>query len=228
MSTLSLQENKPERQLSYFHLKDPVSAITHGIAAVASVIGTPILLIHASNNNASTLTLLSLAIYGLSMTMLYCASTIYHALYLPEKQTTILKKVDHMSIFVLIAGSYTPVCLSLLHNTSGYVMFVVIWALALLGIVLKAFWVYCPKYVSSIIYIGMGWTALFSIRSIYAALTPLGFFWLLLGGILYTAGGVLYSFNIKINEQWGSHEIFHLFVMAGSLCHYIMMFFFIA
>ncbi len=213
---------RPEKTTT-FKVKDPISSLTHFIGAIVACVATPVLLIIASSNNADIKTLISLAVYGISMILLYSASTAHHALNISDEGNRRLRKLDHMSIFILIAGSYTPVCVVALNNRAGYIMLVAIWTLAIIGILIKAFWITSPKIFSSIIYIAMGWLAIFSIRSIWSALSLPAFIWLVMGGVLYTVGGVLYSLKFSINEKWGNHEVFHLFVLAGSLCHYIMM-----
>ena len=135
-------------------------------------------------------------------------------------------------IFILIAGSYTPICLITLKGRTGVILLSLVWGIALVGIILKAFWVFCPKWVSSILYIGMGWTCVLAFTQILNALSPAAFGWLLAGGIIYTAGGIIYAMKLPFfnsrHRYFGSHEIFHLFVMGGSLCHYVMMYRFVA
>ena len=144
----------------------------------------------------------------------------------------IFRKVDHMMIFVLIAGSYTPVCLIVLGGKLGYTLFAVVWGIALAGMLLKACWVTCPKWFSSIIYIAMGWVCVFVFGPLWNTLPHSAFLWLLAGGIIYTAGGVIYALKLPLFNSrhtfFGSHEIFHLFVMGGSLCHFIFMYFYVA
>ena len=212
---------------SAFHLKDPVSAITHFIAFLAAAAATAPLLLHAAGKGAGAGTLWSLAIYMLSMLLLYAASTAYHSFRLSPKGEKRLKRLDHMMIFVLIAGSYTPICVTALGRT-GIWLLVLVWGVALGGMVLKFCFVGCPKWVSSVLYIGMGWLCVLVLPKIYRALGLLGFLPLLLGGVFYTAGGVIYALKCKRFNQlirgFGNHELFHLFVMAGSLCHYITMY----
>ena len=131
-------------------------------------------------------------------------------------------------IFVLIAGSYTPICLVVLNGTTGYVMLALVWGIAIAGIVIKLCWITCPKWFSSILYIAMGWVCLLAFSKIYNALSGPAFYWLLSGGLIYTIGGVIYAlkaqgFNAR-HSSFGSHEIFHLFVMGGSICHFVLMF----
>ena len=212
------------------HIKDPGSAITHFIGMLMAIFAAVPLLIKAAHEPDS-IYLISLAIYAASLILLYAASTTYHTFDLSEKANTILKKIDHMMIFVLIAGSYTPICLITLKGTTGIILLSLVWGIAIVGIILKAFWVFCPKWVSSVLYIGMGWTCVLAFTKILNSLSPAAFGWLLAGGIIYTVGGVIYALKLplfnKKHKNFGSHEIFHLFVMGGSMCHFIVMYTFI-
>lgn len=216
------------RQSPVFRVKDPISTLTHFIGFCASLAGMPVLLSWAAYKNMGLGAMLSFSVFMLSMICLYGASSAYHAFHISPKVDRILKKNDHMMIFVLIAGSYTPVCALVLGKTPGTGMLVLMWSLAAAGMLFKALWVTCPKWVSSVIYIAMGWAAILVIKPLYLTLSPAGFAWLLSGGICYTAGGVIYSLKFRRLAQicpgFGEHEIFHIFVMLGSLCHYIMMF----
>lgn len=209
------------------HIKDPGSAITHFIGMIMAIFAAIPLLIMAAKQPQAVY-LISLGIFALSMILLYAASTFYHTLDLSPKINTVLKKLDHMMIFILIAGSYTPICLLVLERKTGLTLFAIVWGIAFVGIILKAFWVYCPKWVSSILYIGMGWTCVLAFGQIIGGLTGAEFGWLLAGGIIYTVGGVIYALKLPIfnskHKNFGSHEIFHLFVMGGSFCHFIVMF----
>ena len=212
-------------------LKDPGSAITHFVGMVAAAAAALPLLVKASHH-AGREPLISLSIFIGSMILLYAASTTYHSLDISEKVNRILRKVDHMAIFLLIAGTYTPVCLCVLPQPLGLRLCLLVWAIALAGILIKAFWITCPKWFSSVIYIGMGWVCLLAFRELVAVLSPAAFGWLLAGGLIYTVGGVIYALKLPLfnarHPGFGSHEIFHLFVMGGSLCHYIMMYQYIA
>lgn len=212
------------------HLKDPGSAITHFIGMLMAIFAAVPLLIKAAREPAH-IYLISLSIYALSLILLYAASTTYHTFDLSERANTILKKIDHMMIFVLIAGSYTPICLITLKGRTGTILLALVWGIAIVGIILKAFWVFCPKWVSSVLYIGMGWTCVLAFTQILNTLSPAAFGWLLAGGIIYTIGGVIYALKLPIfnnrHKNFGSHEIFHLFVMGGSMCHFIVMYAFV-
>lgn len=214
-----------------FHLKDPGSSITHFIGMLMAMFSAVPLLIKASMN-PDNIHLISLGIFILSMILLYGASATYHALNLSERTNRILRKMDHIMIFVLIAGTYTPICLIVLGGRTGYTMLALVWGIALAGILVKAFWITCPKWFSSALYIAMGWVCVLSFTQLINSLSRKGFFWLLTGGIIYTVGGIIYALKLPIfnarHKNFGSHEIFHLFVMAGSICHFIMMYFFVA
>ena len=172
--------------------------------------------------------MIALGIFIVTMILLYAASTTYHTVNSTPRINKILKKLDHCMISVMIAGSYTPVCLIVLHNRIGYLLLSVVWLVALFGILLKLCWINCPKWVSSILYIVMGWACLLAFPQIIHALPKAAFAWLLAGGLIYTAGGIIYALKVRrFNEKhrmFGTHEIFHLFVMGGSICHFIVMF----
>ncbi len=212
------------------HIKDPGSAITHFIGMLMAIFAAVPLIIKAARE-PQPIYVISITVYAISLILLYAASTTYHTFICNKKITTILKKIDHMMIFVLIAGSYTPICLLVLKGKIGIGLCALVWGIAFIGIVIKMFFVYCPKWVSSVLYIGMGWTCVLAFGQILNALSPAAFFWLLLGGIIYTAGGVIYALKLPIfngkHKNFGSHEIFHLFVMGGSACHYIVMYAFV-
>ncbi|TDA20696.1 hemolysin III family protein [Extibacter muris] len=211
-------------------IKDPGSAITHFIGMLMAIFAAVPLLIKAANE-PSRIYIISITVYAISLILLYAASTIYHTFNKSERVNTILKKIDHMMISVLIAGSYTPICLLVLKGKLGAILLSVVWGIAIVGILIKAFWVYCPKWISSVLYIGMGWTCVLAFTQILNSLSPSAFGWLLAGGIIYTIGGVIYALKLPIfntkHKYFGSHEIFHLFVMGGSVCHFILMYVFI-
>lgn len=214
-----------------FKPRDPVSAATHFTGFILAILGTPAILIRAAENDASLPVLIGFAAYMFTMILLYGASTSYHSFNcITDRGNRILKKIDHISIFLLIAGSYTPVCLTVLNSRKGIILLVVIWSIAFAGTLFKAIWVYCPKWVSSLIYIGMGWAALSVLGDLYMQLSGKAFFWLIAGGVCYTIGGVIYALKPQIfhNEWFGNHELFHCFVLAGSLSHYVMMFGYLA
>ena len=212
------------------HIKDPGSAITHFIGMLMAIFAAIPLLIKAARE-PSRIYIIAITIYAVSLILLYAASTTYHTFNKSRKVNTILKKIDHMMISVLIAGSYTPICLLVLGGKTGLILLTIVWAFAIAGILIKALWVFCPKWVSSVLYIGMGWTCVLAFTQLLNSLSPVAFGWLLAGGIIYTVGGVIYALKLPIfnskHKYFGSHEIFHLFVMAGSACHFVVMYAFV-
>jgi hemolysin III len=212
-------------------IREPGSAITHFIAMMMAVFATVPLLVKAGIQSGWE-NFLAMAIFMGSMILLYGASATYHSVDLTGRSLRVFRKLDHMMIFVLIAGSYTPVCLIVLGGKLGYTLLALVWGIAAVGMLVKACWITCPKWFSSMIYIAMGWVCILAFSKILAALPKAGFLWLLAGGIIYTLGGVIYALKLPIfnarHQYFGSHEIFHLFVMGGSLCHYMMMYQFVA
>jgi len=209
-------------------LKDPGSAITHFIGMILAMAASVPLLIKAQLSADSRITVIALAVFMLSMVLLYGASTTYHSLDISPRVNKILRKIDHMMIYVLIAGTYTPICLTVLGDAAGLKLLALVWILAAAGMILNLVWITCPKWLSSAIYIGMGWLCIFAMSRILAALPKSGVLWFFLGGLIYTAGGIIYALKLPVfnhlHKNFGSHEIFHLFVMAGSFCHFMMMF----
>lgn len=208
-------------------IREPGSAITHFAGFILVLIGSGPLITRASLYGSS-LTVISLLTFILSAALLYAASTAYHTIVADKKTTRIFKKIDHMMIPILIAGSYTPFCLITLRENGGHIVFAAIWGMALLSIILKAFWVTCPKWISSAVYLAMGWVCIFVIVPLAQHLPLAAFILLALGGIFYTVGAVIYAMKMKrfneIHPYFGSHEIFHVFIMLGTLCHYLIMY----
>ena len=208
-------------------IREPGSAITHYIGMLLSLFAAVPLLVKAKTCGMPE-ALTAMGIFMLAMVLLYGASTLYHSLNVKDKILKVFKKIDHMMIFVLIAGTYTPICVLVLGGKEGMYLLALIWGIALGGMVLKAFWVTCPRWFSSILYIAMGWVCILVFPLLLDKLSPAAFTWLFAGGILYTVGGVVYALKLKgfnsIHKYLGSHEIFHLFVMAGSFCHFVVMY----
>lgn len=209
-------------------IREPGSAITHFIACLMAAIAA-LPLIHKAQNTAA---MFALTVFMVSMVLLYGASTLYHSVNVTDKVLKVFRKIDHMMIFVLIAGSYTPVCLIVLGGKMGYFLLTLVWGVALIGMLIKALWITCPKWFSSVIYIAMGWLCLLVFGTLWGTLPHAAFGWLLAGGIIYTIGGIIYALKLPVfnslHQYFGSHEIFHLFVMGGSICHFIFMYFYVA
>ena len=212
-------------------IREPGSALTHFIAMMLALVASVPLLVKAAGTQTS-MTVNALAIFMLSMVMLYTASTVYHSVTVRQSILKVFRKIDHMMIFVMIAGSYTPICLIVLGGQIGYTLLAVVWGIAIVGMLIKALWITCPKWFSSVLYISMGWVVVFVFGKILNTLPIGAFLWLLGGGVIYTIGGVLYAMKLKVfnnkHANFGSHEIFHLFVMGGSICHFVFMYLYVA
>ncbi|MDF2612486.1 MAG: hemolysin family protein [Clostridia bacterium] len=204
------------------YVREPINAFTHLIGAGLSLIGTLFLLTLQNDTVPFTATaIVSILIFGSSLILLYTTSGIYHLIKATDAVLLRFKKLDHSMIFILIAGSYTPFCLLSLTGVWKWSIIITVWTLALIGIILKICWINMPRWLSTFFYIGMGWIALFALKPLYTSLSFGGFLFLALGGIMYTIGGIIYGLKKpNISKEFGFHEIFHIFVMLGSSCHY--------
>ncbi len=208
-------------------IKDPVSGFTHLAGAIASIVGLVFLIIMpALYSNEKGWDIVSFTIFGVGLILLYTFSSLYHLLNVGETATRVLRKFDHIMIYVLIAATYTPICLGPLRGGWGWSIFGIVWGLAVIGTVLTATWINAPRWLTTGIYLAMGWTvivAIYPMITIFKELNALSsLWWLLAGGIFYTIGAVIYGLKwppLK-NKYFGFHEIFHIFVMLGSLCQY--------
>lgn len=208
-------------------LKDPVSGLTHIIAGLLSIAGL-IILVHRAAALNKPRHIVAFAIFGTSLIALYAASSLYHALRLSPGATGVLEKLDHAMIYFLIAGTYTPICLVVLRGAWGWSLFGVNWGLAVTGITLKLIFTQPPFAVVAVFfafYIIMGWLIVIAWKPLTRVLPRRGIFWLMMGGIFYTAGTPLFSMKFLniIPGYIGPHELWHIFVMAGSFCHYWLM-----
>jgi len=211
------------------NLREPMNGFTHFIGIILSIIAT-ILLISLSLNPYKPHHLISFLIFGVGMILLYSTSTLYHWLKLSDAGTKKLRKADHIMIFIYIAATYTPVCVVALRETIGWMLLAATWIVAIVGIIIKIFWMNAPRWLSTAIYVLMGWLAVVAIFPLIDALQIGALFSLLAGGVFYTIGAVIYAIK-KPNPLpgiLGFHEIFHLFVLAGSFAHFWMMYKYIA
>lgn len=209
--------------------RDPISSYTHFLGAALSVLG---LVAMAANLFLSPgvpmMVVVSCMLFCLSLIALYSASGFYHYSNAPAQVLVVLRKLDHAMIYVLIAGSYTPLLLNLLPRPGNVIFTVSIWGIALAGIVMKLCWITAPRWLGTSLYILMGWAIVVDIPAL-ASVPAVGIVLLVAGGLSYTIGGVIYALkrpNLSIG--FGFHELFHIFVLVGSLLHYIMVFFYIA
>ncbi|HWP96745.1 MAG TPA: hemolysin III family protein [Syntrophomonadaceae bacterium] len=208
-----------------FHPREAVNAFTHLLGALLSAVGLYLLIKHIPAGS-SVRYYVSLYIFGISLILLYCTSGFYHLLNASKRALAFLRRMDHMMIYVLIAGTYTPVCLLVLNGAWRWAMLISVWSLALLGIIFKLAWFKAPRWLSTASYVLMGWTAAIAFYPLSKALSVAGMICLVLGGVFYSTGAVIYATKRpRINLRWlGFHEIFHLFVLAGSLTHFWMVY----
>lgn len=210
------------------HIKDRVSGLTHLFGAVMSLFALLILVSKVVATYNLTY-IIAFIIFGMSLILLYSASAIYHLIDVGNKPGLILRKIDHMMIYVLIAGTYTPICLIVLKGPWGYSLLVAIWSLAIIGILLKVFWFNAPRWLSTAFYIAMGWLVVIAFFPLVKVMSPQGVVWLILGGVLYSVGGVIYATKWcpVTFKEFGFHELFHIFVLAGSFCHFLVMYIYV-
>ncbi|BDQ37399.1 hemolysin III [Pseudodesulfovibrio nedwellii] len=209
-------------------LRDPVSGLTHCIAAMLAILGT-VLLILRSVSPAMPWHIVTFSIFGGGMILLYTASTLYHWLPVSDYWVRFLRRVDHSMIFFYIAATYTPICLIPLRGAWGWSIFGVIWGLAASGIIMKIFWMNAPRWLSTGIYLAMGWLVLVGIYPLYQSMSGTALAWLAGGGVVYSIGAVVYAIKWPdpLPHVFGFHEIFHLFVIGGSACHFILMYWYV-
>lgn len=204
-------------------MKEPVNTLTHLSGALLSVVALVIMILRGVGND-SAIQIVSASVFGVSLLALYTASTIYHWVPSSEKMRGILRRIDHSMIYILIAGTYTPVCLLALKGVLGWSLFGTVWALALIGIIMKVVWLHAPRWLYTSFYLILGWLSVFFIVPLYKALPLQGFAWLIVGGLMYSVGAIIYgtkSSKIRISV-FGFHEIFHVFILAGSFAHFMM------
>ncbi len=201
------------------------SAITHGVGILLAIIGT-VFLVYKMADIHSGYKFASFVIFSTTLILLYTASTLYHSVRASVRARIALRKFDHTAVYFLIAGTYTPLCLTILHGTIGFVLLATIWTLAVAGTVMAFSWINAPRKVNATIYIILGWISAISLPFIYQShgIAPIA--WLLAGGVLYTIGGVLYALKWpgRTNPRFGCHEIFHVFIVLGSIAHYLMIY----
>lgn len=203
--------------------REPASGFSHLFGALLSV-GALVVLLYVAIVNKDVWEIVSFSIFGSSLILLYSASATYHLVNSSDKVIKLLRKLDHSMIFILIAGTYTPICLIMLRGTIGYTLLSIVWSCAILGIIFKFLFINIPRWLYTGVYLVMGWIAVFVIVPLYRAEGWAAVLWLLLGGLFYTAGGIIYAIKRpNIIPKWlGFHEIFHIFIILGSISHFIM------
>ncbi|QJA07716.1 hemolysin III family protein [Romboutsia sp. CE17] len=204
------------------YTREPINGFTHLGGAILSFFGLLALVIKTTLTNPSIVDISAVIIFGISLILLYSASATYHLVVASEKVISFLRRIDHSMIFVLIAGSYTPFCLIGLKGVTGWISFIIVATIAICGILFKMIWFKCPRWISTCIYIGMGWISVFLIKPLSNSIPLEGVFLLVLGGIFYTIGAIIYGIKPEALKfkKLGFHEIFHIFILLGSLCHF--------
>ncbi|MCL2438346.1 MAG: hemolysin III family protein [Coriobacteriia bacterium] len=203
--------------------EEVANSVTHGLGVILGIVALPILLIFAVQSQVDVgYKIAASIVYCLSMILLYLASTLYHSL-VNEKAKRVFKLLDHASIYLLIAGTYTPFCLITLRDYNGWLLFGILWGMALAGIVSEAFWKTRPRWFATVIYLVMGWTALWVIPDMHRLLEPAGFWLLVAGGIAYTLGTIFYVIK---RVKW-FHSVFHAWVLLGTFLHFFAILLFV-
>ncbi|MBO1582047.1 hemolysin III family protein [Bacillus sp. XF8] len=211
------------------YVREPVNAFTHLGGAILSFVALLAMLVKVSVKMPSVSTISAVILFGVGMMILYAASTVYHSVVASERVIYFFRKLDHSMIFLLIAGTYAPFCLITLQAANGLLLFVLVYATAICGIVFKMFWFNCPRWLSTAIYLMMGWLIVLFFAPLSENLSMEGILFLVLGGIFYTIGGFIYGAKPKWLEfkYMGHHEIFHIFVLLGSLAHFLCIYFYV-
>lgn len=203
-------------------LRDPASGLIHLGGALLGVLGFWFLMLR-SQNLENWIYLVSFAVFSVSLVLMYLASSAYHLIVAPLRLQKILRQLDHSMIFVFIAGTYTPFCLISLKGTIGLALLFTVWIIAFVGAVTKVFWMHAPRWISTAIYVGMGWLVVIAVVPLIRTTSVACFLWLAIGGLCYTIGSVVYV--VKRPDPFplvfGFHEIWHLFVLAGSVCQFV-------
>lgn len=206
---------------SYIKSEEIINTLSHGIGFILSIIAL-ILLITKSLNLNSSAYLSSTLVYGFSLIFLYASSTLYHGIQKPTLRNR-LNLMDHIAIYILIAGTYTPFTINTIEGSLGWIIFGIVWVFALVGIILKVFFFGRYNKLSALAYVVMGWIIVIGLKTLLEKLGLAGTIWLFSGGIFYTVGAIFYLFKkLPFN-----HAIFHFFVLAGSLCHFISIYWFV-
>ncbi|WP_413303156.1 hemolysin III family protein [Bacillus sp. 1P10SD] len=211
------------------YIREPINGLTHLAGAVLAFVGLLAMVIKTAMTDPSPLAITAVIIFGVSMILLYAASATYHMVIAHDKVIAFLRRLDHSMIFVLIAGTYTPFCFISLNGKTGAILFSIISSVAISGVVFKMVWFTCPRWISTALYIAMGWMIVFVFSPLTGSLNPMGLVLLILGGIFYTVGGVIYGAKPKFLETkyLGFHEIFHIFILLGSLAHFFSVFLYV-
>lgn len=201
-------------------LREPVNGLTHLGGAIAALFGQIALLVVASSSVAKVA---SVIVYGVSLIALFSASATYHLVNAGPKVTKILRKLDHSAIYLLIAGTYTPICINAFTGFYRWGLLAIVWSIALVGILVNIFYINKPRWLSATVYVLMGWLCVSAAGQMLTALSPMALTWLIVGGVIYTLGAVVYATKLFdfVPGKFGFHEVWHIFVLAGAAAHFV-------
>ena len=203
------------------HLREPFAGLSHFLGALMALAAIPYMLTNLPDVKTGTY-LASYLVFGLSMFVMFASSAIYHLMDVSEEAIRALKRVDHMAIYVMIAGSYTPFCLIGLQGSQAWWMFGIVWGIAFIGILKKIFWLHAPRWFSTLLYLAMGWISLFVYEPLSESLSTGAINWLVAGGGCYSVGAVVYATKWpNLHSKFDFHDLWHIFVLAGAACHFV-------
>lgn len=211
------------------YIREPFNGLSHLAGAILSLFGLIAMIVKTLMTGAPTIHIAAVVIFGVSMILLYSASAIYHMVLAKEHIIAFLRRLDHSMIFLLIAGSYAPFCLIALNGPTGFILFSIVTGIAVAGVLFKMVWFNCPRWLSTGLYIGMGWIIVFLASPLSEILSVTGLWLLVVGGLMYTIGGIIYGAKPKFlqSKYLGFHEIFHIFILLGTFAHFLCVYFYV-
>lgn len=211
------------------YIREPINGLTHLGGAILSFFALFAMVVKVAGTTGAPIEITAVIIFGISMILLYSASATYHMVIAKNKVIAWLRRLDHSMIFILIAGTYTPFCLISLKGLTGWILFSIITIVAVSGVIFKMVWFQCPRWLSTSLYIAMGWMIIFVSAPLADSIHAAGLFLLILGGVIYTIGGIIYGAKPKFLESkyMGFHEIFHVFILLGSLAHFLSVYLYV-
>jgi hemolysin III len=211
------------------YIREPINGLTHLSGAILALFALLAMVIKTTMDNGTALSITAVTIFGISMILLYTTSATYHMVMAKDTVIALLRRLDHSMIFILIAGTYAPYCLISLNGKTGWVLYTIIMVAGVAGVIFKMVWFHCPRWLSTLLYIVMGWMAITVISPLSKSIEIGGILLLILGGVLYTIGAVIYAVKPKFLEfkYFGFHEIFHIFILLGTLTHFLSIFMYV-
>lgn len=215
--------------MKFIHsLREPFNALSHALGVALAFVALWLLLSRTSPE-VTTTHVITFVIFAISQVLMFSASTLYHSLPLSDNKLVVMRKIDHIMIFVSIAGSYTPMCLLILKGGWGNSILVIVWLIAVAGVFVKILWLHAPRKLYTAIYLSMGWLVIVAIYPLYKALSGGAWFWLGLEALAYTVGAVIYAIKKPdpFPEKVGFHGIFHIFILLGAFSHFMLLYLFV-